>query len=200
MENVLIVLSHFWSLKTPLFPHGDCMEKSNQHIIQNVSFCAPRKKASPTILNNMRVSKTEVMVNFNCSQYKHQQGTDIVQLEEHYITERCHVAHECLQNGLSLRSIDSTGEEMVFVCRIGRALLPFTVTSLASSALLIISFREGSECMHAQPHVFYLRVCVCVCCCVGACLHVRIPPVDPSVTTEGVLKPITFSQKILQYF
>lgn len=96
---------------------------------------------------------------------------------------------------------------IVFVCRTGRALLfsslnilPFTVTSLASSALLIISFREGSECMHAQPHVFFLFASLCVCCCVGECLHVRTPLVGPSVTAEGILKSITFSQKIFSIF
>ncbi len=59
------------------------MEKSNQHIIQNVSFCVPRKKASHTILNNMGESKTEFMADLNRSHYIYQQGSDIIQIEEH---------------------------------------------------------------------------------------------------------------------
>ncbi len=52
MDHFMILLSPIWSLKT----HGNYIEKRNQHIIQNVSFCVPRKKASHTILN-MRESK-----------------------------------------------------------------------------------------------------------------------------------------------
>lgn len=85
-------------------------------------------------------------------------------------------------------------KNIVFVCRGGRALLfcslnilPFTVTSLPSSALLMISFRDGRMC----------SFCLGVCACVGACFHVRIPSVDPSVNSEGILKSIAFSQQIL---
>ncbi len=112
-----------------------------------------------------------------CSHNIHQQGTDIIQLEEHYISKNVHMAHECLQNGLSLLCMDSIGEEIVSVCGIGRALLfsslnilPFMVTSLASSALLIISFREGSECMHEQPHVFFLFASLCVAVWAHTCM------------------------------
>ncbi len=46
----------------------------------------------------------------------------------------------------------------------------FMVTSLASSALLIISFREGSECMHEQPHVFFLFASLCVAVWAHTCM------------------------------
>ncbi len=75
-------------------------------------------------------------------------------------------------------------------------ILPFMVASLASSALLIISFREGSECMHEQPHVFFLFASLCV----AVWAHTCIPPVDPSATAEGILKSITFSQKTFSIF
>lgn len=79
----------------------------------------------------------------------------------HSTIESCHTAYlftKCLINWI--------GKNIAFVCREGRALLfcslnvlPFTVTSLPPSALLIISFREGSEYMHGRMCSFCLGVC-----------------------------------------
>lgn len=138
------------------------MEKSDQYVIQNFSFCVKHKRESHTILNNMRVNKRWLHFHYAwlILHHLHQQALDIIQLGEHSTIKSCHTAYL-----FTKRLIDSIGKKIACVCREGRALLfcslnilPFTVTSLQSSALLIISFRKGSEYMHGRMCSFCLGV------------------------------------------
>lgn len=103
----------------------------------------------------------------------------------------------CLQNVLSLMCINSIRKKDS-VCvqrRQGPAVLLFEYPPIHGHEFTVQC--SVDKLVQRWPHVFFLFGSRCVCGSVGACLHVRIPSVDPSVNFEGILKSITFSQQIL---